>query len=150
MISSAEGVTEQAGGDVHPDRRPEHAVPGPEPVCLVTRFSAVDDSAARQLLDELRAIAASVAAEPGHLTYEVFADSNNPQDLHVIETWASASDARRHEDLVVDSGAVERVAPFLTEPLRPLTLRSVATGGPAGEPASADTGHAGLNDKEAE
>ncbi|WP_431964240.1 hypothetical protein [Actinacidiphila sp. bgisy160] len=61
--------------------RPEAGVsaPGPEPGCLVTRLSAVDDTAARELLDELRAIEVTVVAEPGHLAYNVFADQDDPR-----------------------------------------------------------------------
>ncbi|AZM61978.1 hypothetical protein DMA10_11300 [Streptomyces sp. WAC 01420] len=36
----------------------------PDQVCLVTRFSAVDDAAFRKLVDELRATAAGVAFAP--------------------------------------------------------------------------------------
>nr|WP_272923762.1 antibiotic biosynthesis monooxygenase [Streptomyces sp. SID3343] len=126
-----------------------HAVPSAEPVCLVTRFSAVDDTAARGLFDELRAIAVSVVAEPGHLTYSVFADRDDPKNLYVIETWAGASDARRHEDLVLGNGTVERVTPLLAGPLRTLTLRPVATDSATHQPAPVK-GRAGSNGKEAE
>jgi quinol monooxygenase YgiN len=126
----------------------DHAVPGPEPVCLVTRFSAVDDTAARGLLNELRAMAMSVAVEPGHLTYGVFADQDDPKNLYVIETWAGATEARRHEDLVLGNGTVKRVAPLLTGPLRTLTLRPVATDDATHQPAPV-TGRAGSNGKEA-
>ncbi|WP_197376862.1 putative quinol monooxygenase [Mycolicibacterium baixiangningiae] len=149
MTPSAEGAIGPADGDLHPDRRPDHAGPGSGPVCLVTQFAAVDDSAARRLQNELQALAASVVTEPGHLSYEVFADQDDPKNLYVIETWASASSARRHEDLVLNNGTVERVAPLLTGALQTLTLRPVATANPTREPAS-DTGHAGFNDKEAE
>lgn len=137
MTSSAEGAI---GG---------HAEPSPEPVCLVTRFAAVDDSAARGVSDELRAIAVSVVAEPGHLSYEIFADQDDPRNFYVIETWAGISHARRHEDLVLDNGAVERVVPLLTDAPRTLTLRPITTDNPTRQPAS-DTGQAGFNDKEAE
>jgi len=149
MSPSADSTTGHTGGTAHPGRKLDHAVPGPESVCLVTRFSAVDDTAARGLLDELRAIAVSVVAEPGHLTYKVFADQDDPKNLYVIETWAGATDAQRHEDLVLGNGAVERVDPLLTGPLRTLSLRPVATDGATHQPAPV-TGHAGSNGKEAE
>ncbi|MFE2541678.1 putative quinol monooxygenase [Actinacidiphila glaucinigra] len=114
MSPSADSTTGHTGGTAHSGRKLEHAVPGPEPVCLVTRFSAVDNTAARELLDELRAIEVSVVAEPGHLVYNVFADQDDPKNLYVIETWTSAADAKRHEDLVIGDGTVERVAPLLT------------------------------------
>ncbi|MDX3215156.1 antibiotic biosynthesis monooxygenase [Streptomyces sp. ME02-6991-2B] len=149
MSPSADSTTGHAGDTAHPGRKPEHAVPGPEPVWLVTRFSAVDDTAARKLLDELRAIEVSVVAEPGHLAYNVFADQDDPRNLYVIETWAGAGDAERHEDLVIGDGTVERVAPLLTGPLRTLSLRPVETDGATHQPAPV-TGHAGPHGKEAE
>lgn len=157
MSPSADSTIGHAGGTVHPDRKPNHAVPSPEPapkpepepVCLVTRFSAVDDTAARGFLDELRAIAVSVVAERGHLTYNVFADRDDPKNLYVIETWACASDAQRHEDLVLGNGTVERVTPLLAGPLRTLALRPVATDS-ATQPPAPVRGHVGSNVKEAE
>ncbi|MEU0971392.1 antibiotic biosynthesis monooxygenase [Streptomyces sp. NPDC005917] len=149
MSPSSDSTIGHAGGAVHPGRKLEHAVSGPEPVCLVTRFSAVDDAAARGLLDELRAIAVSVVAEPGNLTYGVFADQDDPRDLYVIETWAGATDARRHEDLVLGNGTVKRVTPLLTGSLRTVTLRPVATDDATHQPAPV-TGRAGFNGKEAE
>ncbi|WP_329187990.1 putative quinol monooxygenase [Actinacidiphila glaucinigra] len=146
MSPSADSTTGHTGGTAHSGRKPAPAVPSP--VCLVTRFSAVDDTAARELLDELRAIEVSVVAEPGHLTYTVFADQDDPKDLYVIETWAGAADAQRHEDLVIGDGTVERVAPLLTGPLRTLALRLVDTDGTPHQPAPV-TGHAGPNGKEA-
>jgi quinol monooxygenase YgiN len=146
---SSDSTIGQAVGTARPVQEPEHAVPGPGPVRLVTRFPAVDDSAAARLLDELRATTVSVEAEPGHLTYDVFADQDDPRSLYVIETWADASDAKRHEDLVLGNGTAERVAPLLTGPLRTLTLRPVATDGARHQPAPL-TGRAGSNDKEAE
>jgi quinol monooxygenase YgiN len=124
-------------------------VSGLEPVCLVTRFSAVDDVAALRLLDELRAIAVSVVAEAGHLTYNVFADQDDPKSLYVIETWACAADAQRHADLVLGDGTVERVAPLLRGPLRTITLKPVETDGATHQPAPV-RGDAGSNGKEAE
>lgn len=149
MSPSADTTTGHTGGTSHSGRMLEHAVPGPEPVCLVTRFSAVDDTTARELLDELRAIEVSVVAEPGHVAYNVFADQDDPKNLYVIETWTNATDAKRHEDLVVGDGTVERVAPLLTGPLRTLSLRRVGTDSATHQPAPV-TGHAGPNGKEAE
>jgi quinol monooxygenase YgiN len=148
VSTSAERTIGHAGSTAHPVQKPGRAVPNPERVCLLTRFSAVDDTAAGRLLDELRGIAVSVVAEAGHLTYDVFADQADPRNLYVVETWAGASDARRHEELVLGNGAVERVTPLLTGPLQTLTLLPVATGSAIGQPVPV-TGQAGIN-KEAE
>lgn len=100
-----------------------HAGTTAQPVCLLTRFSAVDDAAARGLAEALRGTAASVVTEPGHLTYDVLVDQADPTTLYVVETWASAEDAHRHEERVVTDGGVERVAPLLAEELTTMTLR---------------------------
>ncbi|WP_329459858.1 putative quinol monooxygenase [Streptomyces sp. NBC_01497] len=151
MSASADSTVGHAGHTVQTGRERGQAVPGPDPVCLVTRFTAVDDAAARGLLDELRAIEGSVVAEYGHLTYDVFADQDHPLDLYVIETWAGATDAQRHEDLVLGNGTVQRVMPLLTAPLRTLTLLPVATdsAGATYRPAPVRA-QSGSNDKEAE
>ncbi len=144
MSLSAQNTGGHPSGPVHQGRLPADAATSPDQVCLVTRFSAVDDAALRKLVDELRATAASVVTEPGHVTYGVFTDQANARALYVIETWASAADARRHEELVVDNGAVARVAPLLAEELRTHTLRPVDLDGHAGQ-AARDEGPTEIN-----
>ncbi len=100
--------------------------------CLISCFAAVDETAAGSLTDDLRTTAAAVTAELGHLTYEVFADVTDPTKLYVVEKWASVADARRHEHLVVTTGAVDRIAPLIAEPIITLTLRPVLVAGTAG------------------
>jgi quinol monooxygenase YgiN len=96
-------------------------------VHLLTRFRAVDEDAARQTTELLRGTAAAVASEHGHLTYDVSAVEGDPTTLYVLETWASAVDARRHADLVLDNGAVDRVLPLLRERLDTVTLVPIAS-----------------------
>ncbi len=96
-------------------------------VCLLTRFRAVDDQAAKQVTDALRTVADGIAAEPGHATYDVFAVDGDPTLLYVLETWASAADADRHARRVVDDGSVDRVLPLLGERLETMTLTTVAS-----------------------
>lgn len=100
-----------------------------EVVCLLTRFRAVDDVAVRELAAELRVTAAAVEAEPGHRSYNVFVDQDDPTSLYVVEAWASAADARRHAELVVTNGAVQRVAPLLAEELTTRTLHPLPSEG---------------------
>jgi quinol monooxygenase YgiN len=101
---------------------------------LLTRLRAVDEDAARQTTDLLRATAAAVAAEQGHLRYDVFAVEGDPATLYVFEAWASADDARRHADLVLSNGAVDRVLPLLREPLDTVTLIPIVCHAATGEP----------------
>lgn len=104
------------------------------PTTLLTRFTAVDENAAEQTTDLLRATAAAVVAEPGHLSYDVFAVEGDPATLYVLEAWASAHDAGRHADLVLSNGAVDRVLPLLRAPLDTVTLIPIVSHAAAGVP----------------
>lgn len=99
---------------------------------LRTRFRAVDDDAARQIGDLLRGTAAAAASEPGLLSYDVFAVVGDPTTLYVLEAWESVDDARRHADLVLGNGGVDRVLPLLRERLDTVTLVPIASSAPAG------------------
>jgi quinol monooxygenase YgiN len=99
----------------------------PRAVRLLTRFQAVDEDAALHAAELLRGTAAAVASEHGHLTYDLSAVEGDPTTLYVLETWASADDARRHADVVLDNGAVDRVLPLLPERLDTVTLLQIAS-----------------------
>jgi quinol monooxygenase YgiN len=126
MSQTMDSTTGHAGDTVHQVDRPADATTSPELACRLTRFSAIDDAAARRLPMNC-ARPRSVITEPGHLTYGVFVDQTDATSLYVVESWASASDAHQHEELVVAGGTVERVVPLLAEELTTLTLRPVTT-----------------------
>ncbi|WP_249998564.1 putative quinol monooxygenase [Actinoplanes sp. M2I2] len=104
------------------------------PICLVSRFEAVDAAAFHTLVDELRKTAASVTDEPGHVAYELLIELSTARTLYVVERWATEADARRHEQLVVSNGAVDRVAPLLAEPINTVTLAPVPAEHEGGDP----------------
>lgn len=101
---------------------------------ILTRFRALDEKAARETADLLRETAAAVAAEQGHLRYDAFAVEGDPATLYVFEAWASADDARRHADLVLSNGAVDRVLPLLRERIDTVTLIPIASDVATDEP----------------
>lgn len=100
---------------------------------LRTRFRAVDEDAARQVGDLLRSTAVAAASEQGHLSYEAVAVEGDPTTLYVLEAWASVDDARRHADLVLGNGGVDRVLPLLRERLDTVTLVPIASSALTGE-----------------
>jgi hypothetical protein len=90
MSQTTDSTTGHAGDTAHQVDRSADARTSPEPVWLLTRFSAIDDAAARTLADELRTTAASVVARPGELTYGVSGEGRR-----VLPTPGADSTAQR-------------------------------------------------------
>lgn len=111
---------------VSPMNTPRAAPPGLT-ARLLTRFQAIDHEAGLRVTDGLRTIAEGIGDEAGHATYDVFAVEGDPTVFYVLETWASAEDAHRHADLVLDDRTVDRVLPLLGERLETQTLRTVVS-----------------------
>ncbi len=53
--------------------------------------------------------------------------------MYVLEAWVSIDDARRHADLVLGNGGVDRVLPLLRERLDTVTLIPIASSAPTGK-----------------
>lgn len=92
------------------------------PVTLLSKLRANDESAAVEISRRLKALERTVPTEPGNLGYAVFRTTEDRTLFYIQESWSGPEDAARHVDRIAADPAVRKSATLLAGPIETVTL----------------------------
>ena len=92
-------------------------------VTVLTKFEAVDQSAAEKLERIFKKLINEVKEEQGYVSYEVLAEKNEPHSYFIFEKLYTESDLQKHADHVERNGYIEQVIPLISNSLANIILK---------------------------
>ncbi|MGS2763701.1 putative quinol monooxygenase [Sinomicrobium sp. M5D2P9] len=94
-------------------------------VAVLTKFEAVDKSAAEKLESIFKKLICEVKEEQGYISYEVYSEKNEPHIYFIFEKWHAESDLQKHADNVEGKGYMEQALPLISNSPENIILKNL-------------------------